>query len=219
MGKLKIPPLKHQPKMADLVTERRKTVNLKRSKSVRASLKFISAKLLNNNSTKDMLSKTPSMSSLQDFYMPERNAEYIENYCPVETILKTPMIRVDKPSARSFKRTEKLNKNRRDLLDGHVKISTPPDIIAPKAAQLLQIPMIKENGEPYRDVDSKNNGLRRIHSEKCPQHGKFSDYSYDYRNNGFQRGTLRLSITRRKNSQRNSSLSDDENKSRYISFV
>lgn len=199
--------------MADLVAERRKSVNLKRSKSVRASLKFISTKFLSNHSppgeVDELLNKTPSMSSLQDFYRPERKSRFIE-HLPVETILKTPMIRVDK--ARGFKRPEKLNKNRRDLLDGHVKISTPPDVVAPKAAQLLQIPGMNPTGDPFR---TSQNGLRRMHSEKCPHHGKFSDFNYDYRTSGFQRGALRLSISaRRKRLTRNSSLSDDENKSK-----
>lgn len=207
--------------MAEMVTERRKPggVNLKRSKSVRASLKSIGAKLLNNNSSpvrRELLNKTPSMTSLQEFYRPENTKPFrLHRPTSIETILKTPMINLDKNAAvgKPFKIVEKLNKNKRDLLDGHqVKISTPPEVVAPKAAQLLQIPSGVWDSNDFKQP------LKRIYSEKCVQHGKFSEFNYDYRNNGFQRNQLRLSITgrrRKRTTNSNSSHSDDESKRKY----
>ncbi|XP_030754413.1 uncharacterized protein LOC115881170 isoform X2 [Sitophilus oryzae] len=227
MGKPKPKDLDKSKKMADVVTERRKNVTLKRSKSVRASLRFISTKLLNKNinnnnitHTKDLLklNKTPSMSSLQDYQKSDHTEGFIESFYPrnqpVETILKTPMIKVDnKSNSRAFKRTEKLNKNRRDQLDGHLKLSTPPSLVAPKAAQLLQIPSIaNKQFSSMENLDQKV--IRRwVRNEKYSHHGKTGDRGEDYWSSGFQRGALRLSITtKRKNGARNSSLSEDDNR-------
>lgn len=196
--------------MADVLTERRKpTHHLKRSKSVRASLRFIGTKFLTNhkNNNDDNLQKSPSMSSLHDykstfFNGDERRHQYSilpEFYAkePVETILKTPMAKLEpKP---------KMRKNEK------IKVSTPPPVIAPKAAQILQIP-IKENCEPLSliaegELVGDSNGFVCQNGLQC--RGKnYDEFNFDYRHNGFHRTSLRLSMmgaTKRKNNARNSS--------------
>jgi hypothetical protein len=97
-------------KMADLIAERRKSSHLKRSKSVRASLRFIGARFLSHKSDEVPMQKTPSMSSLHDY---QRNLyEYsmlpdVFVKEPVETILKTPMVRLDQKMKLGFHRTKK----------------------------------------------------------------------------------------------------------------
>jgi hypothetical protein len=185
-------------KMADLIAERRKSSHLKRSKSVRASLRFIGARFLSHKSDEVPMQKTPSMSSLHDY---QRNLyEYsmlpdVFVKEPVETILKTPMVRLDQKMKLGFHRTKK------DKV-----VSTPPPVVAPKAAQLLQIP-IKENCEPI-SLQPDGNGFHKNGME-CHRQGRYEEFGYDYRHNGFYRNTLRLSIVnpRRKNNVRNSSFS------------
>ncbi|XP_068913325.1 ankyrin repeat and fibronectin type-III domain-containing protein 1 isoform X2 [Tenebrio molitor] len=185
-------------KMADLIAERRKSSHLKRSKSVRASLRFIGARFLSHKSDEVPMQKTPSMSSLHDY---QRNLyEYsmlpdVFVKEPVETILKTPMVRLDQKMKLGFHRAKK------DKV-----VSTPPPVVAPKAAQLLQIP-IKENCEPI-SLQPDGNGFHKNGME-CHRQGRYEEFGYDYRHNGFYRNTLRLSIVnpRRKNNVRNSSFS------------
>lgn len=201
MGKLK--KSEKVPKMSDLITERRKTPYLKRSKSVRASLRFIGARFLSHkhaNEEELPMQRTPSMTSLHDFKRP-----YYGEYPlipevfvkePVETILKTPMVKLDQQKVKlPFNRIGKKEKI----------ITTPPAIVAPKAAQLLQIP-IKENCEPISLQPDVYVDANRFHKNgmECHRQGRFEEFGYDYRQNGFHRNTLRLSITssRRKNNYR-----------------
>lgn len=67
MGKVN----KENKRMTEVTAERRKNVNLKRSKSVRASLRMIGNRFLHH---KERMPRSPSLQSL----------------CQVETILKTP---------------------------------------------------------------------------------------------------------------------------------
>lgn len=210
MGKLK--KSEKLPKMADLITERRKTPHLKRSKSVRASLRFIGARFLSHKQENEALpmERTPSMTSLHDFKRP-----YYGEYPlipevfvkePVETILKTPMVKFEQKVKLPFKKKEKI-------------ITTPPPIVAPKAAQLLQIP-IKENCEPISlqpDVYVDANRFYKNGME-CHRQGRFEEFGYDYRQNGFHRNTLRLSITsRRKNNYRETTIFSSSS-SMYLLF-
>lgn len=192
--------------MADVITERRKPHHLKRSKSVRASLRFIGTKFLTNHkTTEETIHKTPSLSSLHDYKTTYFNAGDSRHQFPVvpdfyakepvETILKTPMMKLEvKPRP---KKSEK------------IKITTPPPVIAPKAAQILQIP-VKENYEPLSlitegELIGDSNGFVCQNGLQC--RGKdYDEFNFDYRHNGFHRTTLRLSMiggTKRKG--RNSS--------------
>lgn len=161
--------------MADLVTEMRKNPHLKRSKSVRASLRFIGARFLHKHQEAAMV-KTPSMSSLHEY---KRNFFEYSLIPEVETILKTPMVK------------EKKKKK---------VVSTPPPVVAPKAAQILQIP-VKENYEPVSLQPDGFDGITMRNGVECHRQGRFQEFGYDYRQNGFYRNTLRLSMTtsRRRN--------------------
>lgn len=206
-------------KMSDLITERRKATpnELKRSKSVRASLRFIGTRFLSSKTTTSssdpQMQKSPSLGSLHGF---KKAADFKRNYFnnnnerllhnrdsypllsdvfvrePIETILKTPMVKFDHQKAKlPFN-----NKGSRSNKVGEKMISSPPVLVAPKAAQILQIP-IKENCEPVSlQPDGPfmmgGNGLFRKNAEfqgRCLQ-----EFGYDYRQNGFQRNSLRLSI-------------------------
>lgn len=138
-------------------------VSLKRSKSVRASLRSISTKFLHLR-TDDLFTatmrKSPSMSNLRE------KRTIFEPGAAVETILKTPRDGVSsKPSRAQL------------ILGFHrkrdVNVSTPPPLVAPKAAAILQIP-IQEDGF-YKTEN--NNSIYREHQED------------------FCRSTLRLSVT------------------------
>lgn len=162
--------------MDEFVSERRKAVSLKRSKSVRASLRSIGTKLLIGKSNNNVMEKTPSMGSLVE-YRDLKSSYYIRETCThqtVETILKTPM-----PKHKAHA------KQKKKLADFHT--TTPPSTIAPKAAQLLQIPL-KENCEP---VNLRQN---------------FHAVDFDYRHGGFQRTSLRLSMTTKRKQERNSAI-------------
>ncbi|XP_049817765.1 uncharacterized protein LOC109604148 isoform X2 [Aethina tumida] len=167
---------KDERKMDEFVSERRKAVSLKRSKSVRASLRSIGTKLLIGKSNNNVMEKTPSMGSLVE-YRDLKSSYYIRETCThqtVETILKTPM-----PKHKAHA------KQKKKLADFHT--TTPPSTIAPKAAQLLQIPL-KENCEP---VNLRQN---------------FHAVDFDYRHGGFQRTSLRLSMTTKRKQERNSAI-------------
>ncbi|XP_074035951.1 ankyrin repeat and fibronectin type III domain containing protein wide awake isoform X3 [Leptinotarsa decemlineata] len=195
MGKPENKPLK---KMAELVTERRKpAVLLKRSKSVRSSLRIFGAKLLQTHQKhhEEPIQKTPSLSSLNSY---KRTFSYDDKMSSmtilpdfyakesVNTILKTPMVKF-----------ESKYKTKREK----VKITTPPLVIAPKAAQLLQIPL-RDNPEPlsleYDNVFFNNNIdlPEDVISDQL-------DSNVDYRRKGFHRTALRLSLatTRRKRTE------------------
>lgn len=163
--------------MTEAVTERRKqNVILRRSKSVRSSLRYIGNKFLQQKYHDSPMNKTPSLSSLQDY---RRGAVYLDEprsltilpdfYAkePVETILKTPMTRLEPKAVKAKK--EK------------IKISTPPAIIAPKAAQLLQIP-VKENFEP-------RSGDELLSCDQLRNKNVFCEPECDRRTNGL-RGVL-----------------------------
>ncbi|CAH1984689.1 unnamed protein product [Acanthoscelides obtectus] len=181
---------KYKKMSSEAVTERRKgTDMLKRSKSVRASLKLIGHKLIHHRN----MQKTPSMSNLHEFkrslscgeeastalaILPEFYAREA-----VETILKTPL-----PDVKAKQKKEKL------------KVSTPPPSVPPKAAQVLQVPL-KGNQELMQLVPQEC----RVLSESCGNSSKTSGgLNVDMRTGRFQRTSLRLSLvsSRRKNVRR-----------------
>lgn len=88
-------------------------VNLKRSKSVRASLRMFSTKFLRNNDYTNL-----ELANAMSTNIKEPNGFLLN--AAAETILKTPMV---------HKKIKKVP-----------KLTTPPSVIAPKAAALLQIP-------------------------------------------------------------------------------
>ncbi|KAJ8986129.1 hypothetical protein NQ317_005599 [Molorchus minor] len=175
--------------MAEVAADRRKPAHqLKRSKSVRASLRFIGTKFLANhkpnpgNNNVERMQKAPSLSSLHDYkksYIhPTENHQFSivpEFYVkePVETILKTPVVKLEQKSR--FRKNEK------------IRISTPPTVIAPKAAQVLQIPIKENHDQCLNDVFVNGNGY-------VDGRRQFGEFDFDYRNNRFQRTSLRLSM-------------------------
>lgn len=185
---------KKQNKMSELVTERRKPgEQLKRSKSVRASLRLIGHKFLHTSKNHaDPMQKTPSLSSLTEYkreFKRSRSHEegsslltilpeyYVRE--SVETILKTPMI-VEPKSKPKFK--------------DKIRISTPPSVIAPKAAQILQIP-VKEFYEPL-SLNSEGVFFRKANGyvPDRPKTGQISEFSSGEYRTRFHRTTLRLSL-------------------------
>ncbi|VEN51533.1 unnamed protein product, partial [Callosobruchus maculatus] len=181
------PNIRKYKKMSEAVTERRKSSDiLKRSKSVRASLKLIGHKIMHHKN----MQKTPSMTNLHEFKRslscgeePTTNTLSIlpEFYArqAVETILKTPI-----PEPKLKQKKEK------------VKLSTPPTLVAPKAAQVLQIPPVKEKSDTVTLVESE-----RTLSEFS---GSRTTTNVEVRTGGFHRSSLRLSLvaSRRKNVRR-----------------
>lgn len=210
-----------QRKTTSTTTTTSSKVNLKRSKSVRASLRSISTRflhhkneeLLTTTSTSNM-HKSPSLSSLKEntgsstrsttfdfkrnyFATNFENLKKIDfhhlfdhhhhhhhqqqhknNREMVETILKTPQ-----DVATTHKKPHHLimGFKRKDF-----HLSTPPTIVAPKAAAILQIP-IKENGENM-EINQEN-----FNQNNNNMFNKFDEHEmYDH---NFHRNTLRLSIT------------------------
>ncbi|KAL3273709.1 hypothetical protein HHI36_015139 [Cryptolaemus montrouzieri] len=227
MGKVK-EKLKDKKKMADLVTERRNSSNLKRSKSVRASLRSIGSKLLHpgknqseNQRKVEILHKSTSLSNL-DEKRREMKKTFLQSgsefqpsvLFPPNTILKTP---VNNSVGKKSKK-----KDPKSFLEYHFPVVPSVPQIPPKAAQILQIP-IKENFEPislrYDQVsggatqrDLKGNfshvsyhqGIDRIRKKGIDVlRGSFEDSGLDYRQNRFQRSSIRLSMTKRRNHVRN----------------
>ncbi|KAK4874872.1 hypothetical protein RN001_014232 [Aquatica leii] len=171
------------------VTERRRITQnpIKRSKSVRASLRLIGNRFMHKE-PEIKIQKSPSMSSLQNrrSYEWHRNfvndAKTILEHTPIETILKTPTnAKFSKSQLLNFgfKKIESKNKNK-DVL-----VSRPPVNVAPKAAAILQIP-IKEKCE----------------LEECDLQGRLEEIR------GIQRSSLRLSMmTAKRKPMRNHSFS------------
>lgn len=186
MAKTKL--LTSRKKMADVITERRKVEDpLKRSKSVRASLRFIGSKLLSHKSNENSITKVKSLSNLTDFRNKrdfKRSISHDESY-----IYGSANIFVQEPIIGSECKQEKMKMKKKN----RIKITTPPLRIAPKAAQILEIP-IKENLEPlslqcepfWRYDDN-------IISDKNANSVKTNNPNVEYRTS-FHRKTLRLSL-------------------------
>lgn len=210
---------KKSKKMSEALVERRCTSktssnanNLKRSKSVRASLRLIGNKILHHRNANELqmnnIQKSPSLSSIRDSVEFQRNyfnRENIRNLQhwnypdseTIETILKTPInehkIYKNQLTYLNFKKADFLKNKTK------VSVSTPPSSIAPKAAAILQIP-IRENCESSVSLRRKNvDGIvagtessgRRFSSrygEECDLQGRLDSFA------AFQRSTLRLSM-------------------------
>ncbi|CAH0563969.1 unnamed protein product [Brassicogethes aeneus] len=179
--------IEKKKKMAEIVTERKKSITLKRSRSVRASIRSIGTKLLSGKNSDNFMNKTPSLSSLheaQSAYYKQDHYYLKEN---VETILKTPMPDEQKQQ-KPFIKIEKIKRKEKD-----VRITTPPSNIAPKAAQLLEIPFKKQTVQLRNQEGNEDVFTNQV--------------TLDYRQNRFQRSTLRLSIINKRKQSRNSSFS------------
>nr|CAI5841768.1 unnamed protein product [Callosobruchus analis] len=176
------PNIRKYKKMSEAVTERRKSTDiLKRSKSVRASLKLIGHKLIHHKN----IQKTPSMTNLHEFKRslscgeePTNTLSILPEFYArqaVETILKTPI-----PEPKLKQKKEK------------VKLSTPPTQVASKAAQVLQIPSVKSETVNLVESDPTFSELSG---------GKTTNMEM---RTGFHRSSLRLSLvaSRRKNVRR-----------------
>lgn len=212
---------KKSRKMSEVLVERRCTSktsasanNLKRSKSVRASLRLIGNKILHHRNANELqmntIQKSPSLSSIRDSVEFKRNyfnREAIKNLQnwnfadsdSIETILKTPInehkVYKNQLTYLGFKKVDFLKNNK-----AKVTVSTPPSTIAPKAAAILQIPIREECESTSVPMRRKNvDGIvvrtessgRRFYSrygEECDLQGRFDNFA------AFQRGTLRLSM-------------------------
>ena len=155
--------------MSETVVERHKS-GLRRSKSVRASLRLMGTRFLNyrshDNHRTAVMQRSPSLSSVQD-----NPANFKRNYftgnlknvmCDVyvgprggdiaETILKTPMVSGDESKNRNLFRKIDLLKAK-----DKIEVSTPPLVVAPKAAAILQIPAKKYDPVLAREFDVNRN--------------------------------------------------------------
>lgn len=217
MGKIDKTRTDKPNKMLEMLSERRKnnpiSTHLKRSKSVRASIRSIGNKLLLQKNTQNMSplsQKSASISNLakcnfkrnllnSNLDSGQNDIRYpvIFEKEPVKTILKTPMIysndqKVCKNqlAVLGFKK-DQLGKNK-EQLEHNLMLTTPPAKVAPKAAAVLEIP-IKENCEPifYRKEKAVD---RRLLSQRqsliIEKYGK---------SDGFNRNSFRLSMIRKKN--------------------
>lgn len=172
-------------KMSELIERRRSSVNqhnLRRSKSVRESLRIIGTKFLHQ---RHEVTKSPSLSNITD---EDNNYEKFFDENEVQTILKTPM---DKPKKHYF-HLDFLGKHKSDL---HLDI---PEMVAPKAAALLEIP-IRENC-----CNANGTGTKKQYAHK-KRISKFSESEIDKIDeevdsledlkNDFSRGSFRLSMS------------------------
>lgn len=165
MGKVN----KENKRMTEVTTERRKNVQLKRSKSVRASLRMIGNRFLHHN--KNQQEKLPRSPSLQNI-----GYERLQ----VETILKTPQ-----PELKM--RPKKAEQ---------VTFTTPPSLVAPKAAAVLQIPSesICLRGTVEEHCTGRHSWFLHKNWRECDLQGRFDELVEGGSNGGFHRGSLRLSI-------------------------
>lgn len=185
--------------MADIIAERRKAGDpLKRSKSFRASLRIIGNKFLNYKSNEESMLKVKSLSNLTDLKHKKdfkRSISHDESYLYTspdsesEVPVTSKIVIVD---------LDKIRKKQKQKF----KITTPPQVIASKAAQIFDI-SLRENLEPMSlQCDWRNsNNIVCVKSEnnldtECSK--------YAYRRKGFHRNTFRLSLKR--NNVRNSAV-------------
>lgn len=191
MGKIKQVSVKPKSyKMAEIIAERKKAGDpLKRSRSFRASLRFIGNKLLNQKSNDACMIKVKSLSNITDF---KNKKDFKRSISHDDSYLHTlPNVFIREPLKTSVK-TETDKKNRLQNKNKLI-ITTPPPVIAPKAAQILKIP-IKENLEP---VSLQCELFLRNKNEFVSENSEETDgtdfVNNEYRN-GFQRNTFRLSL-------------------------
>lgn len=216
MGKPTPSSVKIKSNMAEGISERRKAFDpLKRSKSVRASLRFIGHKLLHHKPNDDSITKVKSLSNLTDFKNKRDFKRSISHDDSQSLIFSLPDIYVReplKPNSRNspIERDKKTKIKQKDKY----KITTPPALIAPKAAQLLQIP-IKENSEPVSL--QREPFLRNSNNFVSDENDNISSecFHYEYRRNTFNRNTFRLSLapSKKKNFRYSSSI---EGPSKYL---
>lgn len=168
-------------KMSELVERRRTNTNqhnLRRSKSVRESLRIIGTKFLHH---RHEVTKSPSLSNITD---EDNNYEKFFDENEVQTILKTPM---EKPKKHYF-HLDFLGKNKNDL---HLDL---PEVVAPKAAALLEIP-IKENCNKSQYIYKKRvSKFSESEIDKIEEEESLEDLKSD-----FTRGSFRLSMSKRRN--------------------
>lgn len=193
MGKPKS--LSNCNKMAEIIAERRKAGDpLKRSKSVRASLRFIGNKFLHHKSNNESMTKVKSLSNLTEFKQKRDFKRSISHDESRNIIFSLPDDYVKEPVKINSKTTVgEIGKSVGAKLKNKFKITTPPPVIAPKAAQILQIP-IQENLEPV-SLQSEHFIYNNTVSAKHQEYDVESQYTnYEYRRNVFQRNTFRLSL-------------------------
>ncbi|KAK9883279.1 hypothetical protein WA026_001463 [Henosepilachna vigintioctopunctata] len=159
MGKVKQKKDK-KSKMADLVTERRTSTNLKRSRSVRASLRLIGTKLLHpgknysdNQRKIEAIQKSTSLSNLEETrreikknYLQSESEFQPSSLFTPETILKTPINNTKDKKARK--------KEQRQYLEYHFP-APQPSKIPPKARKC------------YRYRRKKISSLRVLDTSTC----------------------------------------------------
>lgn len=229
MGKVKDVKVKKR-KMADLIAERRTSANLKRSKSVRASLRSIGTKIFNhgksyaeNQRKVEALQKATSLSNLE-----ESRKEFKKNIYKSESEFQPDMIfsanTILKTPVNNTKDKRQRKKEYKQYLEHHFPcVPSPPANVPPKAAQILQIP-IKENFETVNFRYEQVFGGVQQHREDLTQYscrqgtdrgrkmsvddarGIYEDYAADYRMNRFHRSSIRLSMVKRRTHARNYSM-------------
>lgn len=198
MVKVKNSGKENKKKMSEIVEHRRSSGvsqhNLRRSKSVRESLRIIGTKFLHHRHD---VQKSPSLSNITD----EDNnyQKFVFENEGIQTILKTPMDKpvLQKKNHNYFKNLDFLHKNKPE----NFPIGDIPETIAPKAAALLEIP-IKEN------VQVKNSAYALYKAKRC---SKLSESDVDkieeediieelrIHDGNFSRNSFRLSMsTKRK---------------------
>lgn len=252
MGKVTKSEQKRGKKMTDLLTERRRSENnLKRTRSVRASLRLIGTRFLThkNQDQSPGMRKSPSLSNLRDrrpvYYngFPSSASEHFIKG-PVETILKTPMLppgvtqeeRLSRygyvnelSNPRSESRVSMHCASRSQVLrkidyfrnkDVHqrkpVKISTPPSMVAPKAAALLQVPT-KQSWGPRSISTEEPSALETKMGWFL--HRKERDAVAHRPQNGFHRTSMRLSMSVGSRRKCNNVWSNSSSTSSMFSFL
>lgn len=207
-AKKKMSELVERRRSASCMTAHSHTHNLKRSKSVRESLRIIGTKFLHHQ--RHEVTKSPSLSDIHEMRDHDDhnfNKFQVQDYYQheVETILKTPMesnTNSNKHKSAKHHLSSYLHfKKPGDLLSHKKHHETPliltemPEIVAPKAAALLEIPL-KENCQPVN--------LRHPHCQKFhhvhlnPAIEEEDEVFLEEKTQNFNRNYFRLSINSRR---------------------
>lgn len=197
-------------KMSEVVQRRQSGVNqhnLRRSKSVRESLRIIGTKFLHHQ--KHDVRKSPSLSNITD---EDNNYDLIfDDAEGIHTILKTPMEQNPTGIGQKPKHTN-IFKNFDFLHPKHKSsenVTNIPEVVAPKAAALLEIPLKEnqyQNGKnhttAYELYKAKRVSKLSESEDKIEEEDDIDDLKH-FRHDGTQtlnRNTLRLSMnTKRRN--------------------
>ncbi|KAK5640728.1 hypothetical protein RI129_009275 [Pyrocoelia pectoralis] len=181
------------------VERRRITQNpIKRSKSVRASLRLIGNRFLQHKENDSELQESPSMNNLKDHRRSLEIQRNLINDAKSCEILAPPS-KHTKSQYFGLRKTDSLKHGK----DNDLFISELPPNVAPKAAAVLQIPL-KEGFESPRYVKYEECPIRNKTIIQYDPQGRAKEFGSD--SDGLHRTSLRLSMLTMKRKTNSSKL-------------